>query len=168
MFDRHTQHHSTKGIRQLRANGTPIAPRSRVMDYCSKIALLTLSVISVSAESPHMYTGHVVNAKCWPAAEIISRNSRGYSPSAGINTFVGTHQKALNLGRLKKAIVRLCSINAGVTEFALLDTNGNFFLLDEPGNWQVFEREVRRSNDVVTIEGSVDRATLHVTSLTKR
>jgi hypothetical protein len=129
--------------------------------------IVTLSVFKISAESPlHTYTGYLVNAKCMQAAPIVSRNSRGYNLSAGVNGFVGASHKPLKTTSMRKAILRHCSINPGVTEFALLDRGGNFVLLDEPGNLQVRAQDIRKSKETtVTIDGSIDRTTLTVRSL---
>lgn len=135
--------------------------------YFSRTALICLSVLAAWAETPHVYVGHVVNARCLPAAEIVSRNSRGYSPSTGVNTFLHTKQQPLRLGRLKKTILRRCALNVGITEFAVLDTSGNYFRLDERGNQHVFQQDIRNSTDLVTIEGVVDRAILNVLSVKK-
>jgi len=137
------------------------------MNCYQKIAILSLAAFPIWGESAtHLYTGHIVNAKCMPAAEIVSRNSRGYTPTLGATAFMGAQQKPLNLGRMKKTILRHCALNVGVTEFALLESGGKFFRLDEPGNLQVFVQDIRDSkNTVVKIEGSVDRSILNVVSL---
>ena len=69
---------------------------------------------------------------------------------------------------MKKTILRHCKVNAGVTEFAFLGSGGNFFRLDELGNFKVFAQDIRSSSVFVTIEGSIDRATLNVVSMRKQ
>ena len=131
---------------------------------------LHFPVLIVTAETQsHKYTGQIVNARCMQAAQIVSRNSRGYSPSAiAVNTLTGYPQSTLRTDHAKKSILQHCSINPGVTEFALLDDNGNFFLLDEPGNRRVAYHQIPIGNDfAVTIEGHVDHEILYVRSLAK-
>jgi hypothetical protein len=149
--------------------GLSIAWRSNVMNYLYKVATISLAVFPIWGESPaHRYTGHIVNARCLPAAEIVSRNSRGYSPSAAVNALVSGQHKPLNTLRLRKTILRRCAVNVGVTEFALLDSGGNFLRLDLEGNAQVFAQNIRDSKaTIVRIEGNVDRTTLHVVTLSK-
>jgi hypothetical protein len=126
---------------------------------------LQLASLVALAET-HSQTGHIVNAKCQQAAEIVSRNSRGYSPSGGVNSFTGSTRKAVQSPGKRRAILRHCPVNPGTTEFALLTDNGNFFRLDETGNLEVLaqtestEREIR-----VTVTGEVDRDFLVVDSL---
>ena len=134
------------------------------------LVTLHLFALITSAETPiHKYTGRIVNARCMQAAEIVSRNSRGYVPSGmAVNALTGAVQNPLRPDRKKKAILQHCSVHPGVTEFALLDTTGNFFLLNEAGNLQVVFHQIPASSDSsVTIEGYVDHATLHVRELTK-
>jgi hypothetical protein len=134
------------------------------------LGAIQLFVLIATAETPiHKYTGNIVNARCTPAAEIISRNSRGYAPSGiAVSALKGTAQSPLRTGRAKKAILQHCSVNPGVTEFALLDESGNFFLLNEAGNLKVVLHQIPSGKDSsVTIEGYVDHATLYVRSLSK-
>ena len=135
-----------------------------------QILSIQLPVLIATAETPsHKYTGNIVNARCMQAAQIVSRNSRGYAPSGvAVNTLTGSVQSQLRTDRMRKAILQHCSVNPGVTEFALLDANGNFFLLDEAGNHQVSRHQIPTGNDSgVTIEGYVDHAMLYVRSLSK-
>src|SRR5262249_27854927 len=131
---------------------------------------LQLPIAIAAAETPsYKYTGQIVNARCMQAAEIVSRNSHGYSPRGiSVSALAGNRQNSLQTNHAKKSILQHCSINPGVTEFALLDDNGNFFLLDEPGNRRVAYHQIPTGSDfAVTIEGYVDRAVLYVRSLTK-
>jgi hypothetical protein len=125
----------------------------------------------------YTYTGEVVNAKCYQAAEIVNRNSRGYNPVATANSFVpGAHKPAANASsRKKKEILHHCSINPGTTEFALLNDDGNFLKLDEHGNIGVMNT-ISAENSVpgacikkirVVVKGSVDGETLIVHSVSK-
>ena len=69
--------------------------------------LLSVAAVTILAQSDpvsHEYVGDVVNARCLPAAEIVSRNSRGFSPSAGIHSFAGGRYKPLNTQRLRGKI----------------------------------------------------------------
>lgn len=140
----------------------------RKMKNCYKILIgAQFAVVAILGESlPHTYTGNIVNARCMQAAEIVSRNSRGYVPAGGVNAFTGARYNPLPTGRMRVTILRHCSVNPGVTEFALLEGGGNFFRLDEAGNAQVVALEIRSTKDTkVTIEGFVDGATLKVHSL---
>jgi len=139
------------------------------MTNSSKVAIgIIFAIFKLGGEPlPHTYTGNIVNAKCMPATEIVSRNSRGYTP-AGVNAYSATQNKPLNTRRLKKTILKRCAVHAGVTEFALLESGGNFFRLDDTGNRQVVASSIRITKDrAVTIRGNVDRATLNVVSLSK-
>ena len=126
-------------------------------------------LIATAEIQSHRYTGQIVNARCMQAAQIVSRNSRGYSPSGiAVSALAGNPQNAFRTDRMKKSILQHCSINPGVTEFALLDDSGNFFVLDEPGNRRVAYHQIPTGNDfVVIIEGYVDREILYVRSLKK-
>jgi len=136
--------------------------------YLKCLTGILLAACTLNAE-PHNYTGTIVNGKCAHAAETISRNTRGYIPGAGTNTFANVHYKALNTKNTLQLILRHCSVNPGVTEFALLDEQGNYFLLDEPGNVQVMVQAIPVDREtLVTIRGNVDHGTLNVLSLTKR
>src|SRR5258706_10968123 len=103
------------------------------------LVTIQLSVLIATAETPsHKYIGNIVNARCMQAAEIVSRNSRGYVPAGvAIHALVGNSGTPPRTDRMRKPILQHCSINPGVTEFAFLDSNGNFFLLNEAGNLQV-------------------------------
>jgi hypothetical protein len=122
----------------------------------------------LSAESePNSYTGDIVNARCVRAAPIVSRNSRGYVPNSA-TAFAGSRYKPINTPGLRKSILRHCAVNPGITEFALLDDQGNFFKLDETGNFKVLSQTTSATKKVrVTISGSVDRDTLKVESLSR-
>ena len=126
---------------------------------------------------PFIYIGDIVNANCYQAAEIVNRNSRGYTPVATTNAFVpGSHKIVANASwRKRKEILRHCSINPGTTQFALLNDDGNFLKLDEKGNITVMntitadnpgpgscERKIR-----VVVKGRVDGKTLIVQSVSK-
>ena len=132
---------------------------------------LTLTVPTILAESDpasHDYVGDVVNARCLPAAEIVSRNSRGFSPSAAINSFAGTRYKPINTQRLRGKILDTCGLHSGVTEFALLLDNGNFFKLDDSGNLAVMRLRLPLERySRVKMAGSVNREIIRVDSLAK-
>src|SRR5258708_16027650 len=101
------------------------------------------------------------------AAKIVSRNSRGYVPS-GVNAFTGSRYENLHTAGTRMAILRHCSINPGTTAFALLTDDGNFFRLDETGNFEVLSQTTSMTKKVrVTVTGVVDRETLNVQSLSK-
>jgi hypothetical protein len=132
--------------------------------------LITLAAATMLAESEtvsYEYVGDVVNARCLPAAEIVSRNSRGFSPSGGINSFAGARYKVINTQRMRGKILDTCRLHPGVTEFALVLDNGNFFKLDNPGNVEVMRLRLPLIESVprVNVTGSVDRETLKVQSL---
>jgi hypothetical protein len=134
-----------------------------------KIGIGTILAVSSLAAEPYTYSGVIVNARCMQAAEIVSRNAHAYTPPSVVNAFAGAQHKPLHTDRLRKTILRHCAVNAGVTEFALLDGGGNFFLLDETGNLQVIAQPIPVARDTgVIIRGNVDRATLNVQSLSKR
>jgi hypothetical protein len=125
-------------------------------------------ILAESEPVSHEYTGDVVNARCLPAAEIVSRNSRGFSPSAGINSFAGARYKPLNTLRLRGKILDTCRLNPGVTEFALVLENGNFFKLDDAGNRAVMRLRIPIESEArVNVSGSVDREFLRVDSVSK-
>jgi hypothetical protein len=133
--------------------------------------LITLAAATMLAESEpvsYEYVGDVVNARCLPAAEIVSRNSRGYSPSGGINSFAGGRYKTLNTQRMRGKILDTCRLHPGVTEFALVLENGNFFKLDEAGNIEVMRLRIPLDEEPrVNVTGAVDRETIRVQSLSK-
>src|SRR5439155_2282811 len=109
--------------------------------------------------------GDIVSARCMPAVQIVNRNSRGYVPP-GVNTFAPSRYKALHTAAMRKTILRHCAINPGSTEFALLNSEGNFFKLDEPGNLKVIlQTETTTRRVRATVTGFVDRETLKVESL---
>lgn len=123
----------------------------------------------------YVYTGEIVNANCYQAAEILNRNSRGYNPVATTNSFVpGSNKPVPNASpRKKKEILRHCSINPGTTQFALLNDDGNFLKLDENGNIGVMNT-ISAENTVpgacikkirAVVKGSVDGGTLVVQSV---
>jgi hypothetical protein len=124
-----------------------------------------------------IYTGDIVNANCYQAAEIVNRNSRGYTPVATTNAFVPRSQKVVANAspRKKKEILRHCSINPGTTQFALLNDDGNFLKLDENGNIDVMNT-ITTENSVpgacikkirAVVKGTVDGETLIVQSVSK-
>ena len=133
--------------------------------------LMTLAAAAVLAEPEpvsYEYVGDIVNARCLPAAEIVSRNSRGYSPSGAINSFAGARYKRLNTVKMRGKILDTCRLHAGVTEFALLLDNGNFFKLDEPGNLAVIRLGLYLEPDArVNITGAVDREKIRIQSIHK-
>ena len=61
-----------------------------------------------SEARPHTYTGDIVNANCYQAAEIVNRNSRGYTRPATTNAFTpGIHKPVPNASpKKKKEILR--------------------------------------------------------------
>lgn len=130
------------------------------------VGIQLFAIISLAQSDTHTYVGDIVNANCMQAAKIISRNSRGYVPP-GVNAFNASRYETLRTASMKKAILRHCSINAGITSFALLTDDGNFFRLDEKGNNQVLAQTTTTSKKVrATVTGAVDRTTLNVQSLT--
>jgi len=140
----------------------------RVM-HSWKLAIgIQLAAVATFAQSqPHTYVGDVVTANCMQAAKIVSRNSRGYVPP-GVNAFTGSRNENLQTARLRSAILRHCSINPGATAFALLTDDGNFFRLDETGNFKVLSQTTGMNKKVrVTVTGFVDRETLNVHALSK-
>jgi len=127
------------------------------------IGILLAAFSGFGQSKLHTYTGDVVSANCMQAANIVNRNSRGYIPAGGANAFTREAYKPLNTPRMRKSILRHCSINPGTTGFALLDPSGNFFRLDEVGNFQVLSQTSTRTRRLkATITGSVDRETLNV------
>ena len=50
----------------------------------------------------YTYSGDIVNANCYQAAEIVNRNSRGYNPVATRNAFVPGNQKVVANASPKK------------------------------------------------------------------
>jgi hypothetical protein len=149
-------------------NGRLIARLDRMM-HSWKLAIgIQLAAIAAFAQSqPHTYVGDVVKANCLQAAEIVSRNSRGYVPP-GVNAFTRSRYENLHTARLRSAILRHCSINPGATAFALLTDDGNFFRLDETGNFEVLSHTTGMAKKVrVTVTGFVDRETLNVQTLSK-
>ena len=117
---------------------------------------------------PHLYRGDLVNANCLQATEIVSRNSRGYTPSGGVNAFTGSSYKAVHSQEKRKEILRHCRLHAGVTQFAFLNDEGNFFKLDESGNLEVLSRGLVSGKKArVTIKGFIDREKLIVHSVSR-
>jgi hypothetical protein len=138
------------------------------MTYCFKIAIgIQLAGSLVFGQSrPHTYTGNIVNANCMQAEKIVNRNSRGYIPSAEANAFTGSRYKTLRTEGTKNSILKHCSLNPGVTAFALVNNQGNFFRLDETGNLKVLSQtEAGAKNIRAIVTGFVDRDTLNVDSL---
>ena len=144
------------------------------MQVLSMKRLLTLAIaipfagVTLSAEPPvHNYSGDIVNAKCMQAEKIVNRNSRGYV-AGGVTAFAGSRYKPINTAAMRTSILQHCPVNPGTTEYALLDDHGNFFKLDEPGNFELLNQTSTKDRHVrVTIRGFVDRDTLNVKSLTK-
>lgn len=126
---------------------------------------------------PYTYSGEIVNANCYQAADIVNRNSRGYARLATANAFApGTHKPVLNASpKKKKEILRHCSVNPGTTQFALLNDDGNFLKLDERGNLGVTSQMTsakagprpRTRKIRVLVTGSVDGEKLIVQSVSK-
>ena len=139
------------------------------MTYLWRLAIgIQLAAIVAPAQSPpHSYVGDIVNANCLPAIKIVNRNSRGYVP-AGVNAFTGQPSSKLQTARTRKAILRHCSVNPGITAFALVTYDGNFFRLNETGNFKVLTETTAATRKVrVTVTGSVDRETLNIQSVSK-
>ena len=136
---------------------------------CFTKLILGIPLVAVAAypqSKSFTYRGNIVNARCMQAA-IVNRNSRGYVPLEGIAAFSGTRHENLNTRRMRKDILRHCSLNPGVTEFALLDTEGNFLKLDDAGNFKVLAQVASTVKKVTaTIVGNVDRERLTVLDLT--
>jgi hypothetical protein len=140
------------------------------MTHSLKLAIMiALASITLSAQSQsHTYTGDIVNAKCMQAAKIVNRNSRGYVPG-GVTAFTASRYKPLNTASMRGSILQHCPVNPGTTEFALVDDRGNFFKLDEPGNFEVLSQTDSGTRKIrVTIRGSVDGEILTVQSLSKQ
>src|SRR6266849_1612819 len=115
--------------------GYPIADALAMnCSYTIAIGVPLAALMLCGQSKQHTYTGVIVNANCFQAAEIINRNSRGYVPSGGTNAFTGSRHKPLDTGGMRKSILRHCQVNPGTTVFALLDDAGKFFKLDEMGN----------------------------------
>ena len=149
-------------------NGCLIARLDRVT-HSWKLAIgIQLVAIATFAQSPpHTYVGEVVNANCLQAAQIVNRNSRGYVPP-GVSAFTVSRYKNLHTAGTRMSILRHCSINPGTTAFALLTDDGNFFRLDETGNFEVLSQTTSMAKKVrVTVTGFVDRETLNVQTLSK-
>ena len=67
---------------------------------------------------------------------------------------------------MRKSILRHCSLHSGVTEFALLYDDGNYFKLDEAGNFKVLLQTGLTAEKIrVTVKGHIDREILYVTSI---
>lgn len=130
---------------------------------------IQLAAVAIFAQSrSYTYQGDLVNANCMQAAEIVNQNARGYVPSAGTNSFNGTRSKALHTPKKRKIILRHCSLHPGVTQFALLNEEGNFFKLDEAGNREILTQPTPPARKMkVIVKGSIDRETLVVQSLSK-
>lgn len=128
---------------------------------------IPFTALMFAQSEPHLYRGDLVNANCLQASEIVSRNSRGYTPP-GVNAFTGSSYKAVHSPEKRKAILRRCALHAGVTQFALLNDDGNFFRLDEPGNVEVLTRSIATRRKMrVTIKGFIDREKLIVHSVSR-
>jgi len=113
----------------------------------------------------YTYIGDIVNARCQQAAPIVNRNSRGYVPS-GASSFNVSSAPRINTQRMRKPILQHCSLNPGITEFALLDAQGNFLKLDDPGNFKILSQVASTVKKVkVKITGNVEREVLKVVDL---
>jgi hypothetical protein len=153
------------------------------------VVAVPLAAVMLFAESPatetsrqpearsYTYTGEIVNASCYQAAEIVNRNSRGYTPVTTTNAFVTQSQKIVANAspKKKKEILRHCPINPGTTQFALLNDDGNFLKLNENGNIEVMNT-ITADNSIpgaclkkirMVVKGSVDGETLVVQSVSK-
>ena len=129
---------------------------------------IPLAAIMFAQSEPHLYRGNLVNANCLQASEIVSRNSRGYTPPSGVNAFTGSSYKAVPLQEKRKEILRHCRLHAGVTQFGFLNDEGNFFKLDESGNLEVLSRALVSGKKArVTIKGFIDREKLIVNSVSR-
>jgi len=140
------------------------------MTHFFRISLgVQLAAAAMFAQSAsYIYEGDLVNANCMQAAEIVSQNARGYVPSRGTNAFTGTRNKVLHTPKRRKEILRHCRLHPGVTQYALLSPEGNFFRLDEAGNREVLSLPAAPARKMrVTVKGSVDREKLVVQSLSK-
>ena len=134
-----------------------------------KLAIgIQLAAFATFAQSqPHTYVGDVVTANCMQAAKIVNRNSRGYVPPR-VNAFKGNPYETLRTAGTRKTILRHCSVNPGTTAFALLTDDGNFFRLDETGNFGVLSQTSTSTRKVrVTVTGFVDHDTLNAHSVSK-
>ena len=132
------------------------------------IAIFITAAIMQGQSQPHTYSGFIVKANCYPATQIVNRNSRGYVPSEGAKAFVATAYKPVNVAKTRKSILKYCLVNPGATEFALLDDSGNFFKLDEKGNYDVLSQTPTTARRIrATVTGSVDRERLNVRSISK-
>src|SRR5205823_11822035 len=115
------------------------------------------------------YTGDIVNAKCQQAEKIVNSNSRGYSPSKGVNAFSARKYKPTHSPAARKNILQHCGMHPGSTQFALLDPEGNFLLLDENGNREVLAQTPTTIKSVsVVVTGFIDHETLRVSKLQTR
>ncbi len=145
------------------------------------LVAVPLASAMMFGESPATETSRQPEARsytnCYQAAEIVNRNSRGYTPAPTTNTFVSRSQKLVTNSSpaKKKEILRHCPINPGTTQFALLNDDGNFLKLDENGNTHVMHT-ITAENSVpgacikkirVVVKGSVDGQTLIVQSVSK-
>ena len=130
---------------------------------------IQLAAAALFAQSrSYTYEGDLVNANCLQAAEIVNQNARGYVPSVGTNAFTGTRNKVLHTPKRRKVILRHCALHPGITQFALLNQEGNFFKLNEAGNREVLSQATPPARKMrVTVKGSIDRQTLVVQSLSK-
>ena len=100
------------------------------------------------------------------AAAIVNRNSRGYELPRGVNAFLSHSSQSLNTLRMRKAILQHCSLNPGVTEFALLNDVGNFFKLDDTGNSRILALTPSTAKKVrAIVNGNIDRETLRVATV---
>ena len=128
---------------------------------------IQLAAIAMFAESgPYNYEGQIVNASCLPAAKIVSRNSRGYTPGAGVHSFVPGKTEIIKTAPLRKSIVAHCRINPGATAFALVLDDGNFYKLDDTGNSELLSKMPTTARKVrATVTGSVDREYIKVSTI---
>jgi hypothetical protein len=127
---------------------------------------LTTGATVWAQTATYQFQGYIVNARCMQAAAIVNRNSRGYELPRGVSAFQSRPTQPINTLRMRKAILRHCSLNPGVTEFALLNEAGNFFKLDDTGNSKVIAVTPSRARKVKAIvNGKIDRETLRVVTL---
>src|SRR3954453_2001199 len=98
------------------------------MNFPLQLSIFTqfAGAVMCAQSNLHTYSGVIVNARCQQAAKIVNSNSRGYSPSKGVNAFTERKYKPTHSPSNRKNILQHCGMNPGSTEFALLDAEGNF------------------------------------------
>jgi hypothetical protein len=131
------------------------------------IGIQLAAIMTLAQSRPYTYVGDIVTANCMQAAKIVNRNSRGYVPP-GVNAFTGSPHETLHTAGMRNAILRHCQVNPGTTAFALLTDDGNFFRLNETGNFEILSQTTTSTRKVrVTVTGFVDRETLNAQSVSK-